>query len=198
MTLLDKARQLFRTPVVAHAAPSTVPARQVGWSAAIPAAATAQVQRTAPPPPAPVQNSVPSGDQAAIERYRYRLRTSPPQQLEQVHAAAFAKLAPAQRRQVLLGLAPEVPVGERIAAADDPQSLARLATRAEVRQTGTLERVFGAAGGTFPGGLLAGVAAAVVGSVPVDGLLDTGSADPGLLDLGGRADRSGSGGASDL
>ncbi len=36
-----------------------------------------------------------SEDEIAIERYRYLLRTAPPQTIEQVHAEAFSKLSPA-------------------------------------------------------------------------------------------------------
>ena len=134
--------------------------------------------------------------------YRYLLRTSTPAQLEEVHAEAFARLTPSQRRQVLEGLAADVPTSERIAAADDPRSLARMATRAEVRRPGTLERVFGGAGvgtgGALVGGLLAGVATAVVGSVLVDSLFDTGLGDSGLIDLGVDGDPFGFDGGFDF
>ena len=35
-----------------------------------------------------------SGDEQAIARYRYMLKTAPPETLEQAHAEAFAKLTP--------------------------------------------------------------------------------------------------------
>ena len=188
MGLLDKARQLFPAPVATYGTDTGAPARRGTWSTALPTAVTGYGQRTAAPASVPVAGPFPSDDQTAVERYRYLLRTSPPEQVEQVHAEAFAELTPAQRREVLRGLAPEVPVSERIAAADDPRSLARMATRAEMRQPGTLERVFGgtgtSAGGAVAGGLLAGVAAAVVGSVLVDGLLDTGFGDSGSFGTG--------------
>src|SRR5690349_12111879 len=72
-------------------------------------------------------------DEAAIERYRYMLRTAPPETVEQAHAEAFAKLTPEQRRTVLADLSTEVPASER-ATSDDPRSLARMATRAEMRR----------------------------------------------------------------
>src|SRR5688500_19125245 len=81
-------------------------------------------------------------DERALERYRYLLRTAPPEAIEQAHAEAFAQLTPAQRRLVLEGLNGDLPPGER-ADRDDPQSLARMATRAELRRPGTLERTFG-------------------------------------------------------
>src|SRR5215218_4183217 len=84
-------------------------------------------------------------DQQAIERYRYLLRTAPPEQIEQAHAEAFAQLTVDQRQQVLAQLAAAVPAGER-PRTDDPGTLARVATRAEIRQPGTLERVFGGYG----------------------------------------------------
>ena len=80
-------------------------------------------------------------DQQAIERYRYLLRTAPPQDLERAHAEAFAQLTPEQRAQVLQELSAAVPPSER-PTSDDPASLARMATRAEMRQPGTMERVF--------------------------------------------------------
>jgi hypothetical protein len=126
----------------------------------------------------------PAEDRTAIERYRYLLRTAPPENIEEAHADAFARLTPAQRRQVLERLADELPAAERPTSSDDPGSLARAATRAEMRRPGTLERVFGGAGmGGLAGGLLAGVALAFVGSAVIDGLFDTGLGDMGLIDV---------------
>src|SRR5215216_4991857 len=65
------------------------------------------------------------------------------------HEEALAKLTPSQRAQALRELAAETPEGERAALAggrEDPKSLARLATRAEMRQPGTMERLFGGTG----------------------------------------------------
>lgn len=86
-------------------------------------------------------------DEQAIERYRYLLRTPPPETIEQAHAEAFATLTPEQRRVVLEELSGTLSSAERaagIAYDDNPRSLARLATRAEVRQPGTLERTWNA------------------------------------------------------
>ena len=93
-----------------------------------------------------------SADEQAVERYRYMLRTAPPEDIERAHEEAFANLTPDQRRMVLEGLSKEVPESERRAASDDPRSLARLATRAEMRQPGTLERTFSGMGGYGGGG----------------------------------------------
>src|SRR4051794_28337689 len=92
-----------------------------------------------------------SEDERAIERYRYLLRTAPPDQVEAAHAEAFAKLTPDQRRQVLEQLSAAVPASER-PRSDDAQTLARTATRAEFRQPGFLERTFGGYGGGYGGG----------------------------------------------
>ena len=102
-----------------------------------------------------------SADEQAIERYRYLVRTAPPETIEEAHAEAFAQLTPEQRRLVLAELSRELPERERAASAghgDDPRSLARLATRAELRQPGALERAFGgmAAPGIGLGGLIGG------------------------------------------
>lgn len=106
-----------------------------------------------------------NSDEQAIERYRYLLRTAPPDQVEQAHAEAFARLSPEQRQQVLQQLSGELPPGER-ADSDDPQALARMATRAEMRQPGTLERNLGGVGigGVVAGSLLGTVAGAFIGT----------------------------------
>jgi hypothetical protein len=115
-------------------------------------------------------------DEVAVERYRYMLRTAPPETLEQAHAEAFAKLTPDQRRKVLQDLGTTVPAAER-ATSDDPQSLARMATRAEMREPGTMERVLGGGrggmgmGGVIAGSLLASVAGAFVGTAIADAFL---------------------------
>jgi hypothetical protein len=133
-----------------------------------------------------------SEDQRAIERYRYLLKTAPPDQIEEAHAEAFAKLTPEQRRQVLDQLAG---TGER-PQGDDPRSLARAATRAEVRHPGTLERAFGGGygrGGGYGGGygpsfgsmvggsLLGTIGGLVIGTAVADALFDTGLGDGGLF-----------------
>ncbi|MBC7797606.1 MAG: hypothetical protein H7Z37_12100 [Pyrinomonadaceae bacterium] len=117
-----------------------------------------------------------NADEQAIARYRYMLQTAPPETIEQAHAEAFAKLTPEQRRTMLQEISSELPENERQAAAqngENPQNLARLATRAEVRQPGTIERMFGGnnygGGGMGFGGMLAtsflgSIAGSVVGS----------------------------------
>jgi hypothetical protein len=113
-----------------------------------------------------------SEDERALERYRYLLRTAPPETIEQVHAEAFARLTPDQRRMALQDLAQYVPEHER-ATSDDPRTLARAATRAELRQPGTLERAFGGGfgggggmgfGGSFASSLLGTVAGYAIAS----------------------------------
>jgi hypothetical protein len=120
------------------------------------------------------QSADASADDLAIERYRYLLRTAPPETIEQAHAEAFARLTPEQRRRVLQELDKELPEAERAAAAragDSPEQLARVATRAEIRQPGILERTFGGLGGApgfggfFAGSLLGSVAGTVLGSM---------------------------------
>ena len=115
-----------------------------------------------------------SSDEQAIARYRYMLRTAPPETIEQAHEEAFAKLTPAQRAQVLRELNTQLPPGEQIhgAAAGDPHVLARMATRAELRRPGTIERSFGGMGGGLGGAalgmggtILASLATGFVGSM---------------------------------
>ena len=99
-----------------------------------------------------------SEDEQALARYRYMLKTAPPETIEQAHVEAFAKLTPEQRRMLLEQLRNKMPDAERAyAAADTPQALARMATRAEVRRPGTLEGLFGRLPGATPefGGMMA-------------------------------------------
>ncbi|KQQ19884.1 hypothetical protein ASF48_13315 [Rathayibacter sp. Leaf299] len=104
----------------------------------------------------PPGRSARSEDEIAIERYRYLLRTAPPEALEQVHREAFEQLTPEQRRQVFRELSEGAPVGDA-PRSDDPQALAQSATRSELRQPGFMERRFagGGAGGMGFGGVLA-------------------------------------------
>jgi len=136
------------------------------------------------------QTSRGNGDQQAIERYRYLLRTAPPDAIEQAHQEAFAQLTPEQRGQVLAELSREVPPAERGQAQPEPNALARLATRAELRQPGTLERVFGGSrfggapgvgagpgmgmgmGGSFAGTLLSSIAGTFIGTAIAHQFLD--------------------------
>jgi hypothetical protein len=115
----------------------------------------------------------PPSDEQAIERYRYMLRTAPPETIEQAHAEAFAKLSESQRREVLQGLREVTPPREYEAASSggDPQSLARMATRAEIRQPGALQRLFGGTsagpgfGSMLAGSLFGSIAGTVLGSM---------------------------------
>jgi hypothetical protein len=149
-------------------------------------------------------------DEQAVARYRYLLRTAPPEQIEQAHAEAFAQLTADQRQQVLAQLAAAVPAAER-PRTDDPATLARVATRAEVRHPGTLERALGGYGpgygsgrgydqgygggyrggyggyggpgmGSMIGGSLLGtIGGLVIGTAVADALFDTGMGDGGLF-----------------
>src|SRR5690242_8779607 len=91
----------------------------------------------------------PSADDQAIARYRYMLRTAPPEAIEQAHAEAFAQLTPQQRQRLLHAFAADMPESERasaLRAEASPGYLARAATRAEVRQPGAIERTMGSIG----------------------------------------------------
>ena len=124
----------------------------------------------------------PDTDEQALQRYRYMLKTAPPETIEQAHEEAFTKLTPNQRAQALRELAAETPEGERAAALagghDEPKSLARLATRAEIRQPGTIERTFGGTGrgagmGGMGGTIFTSLAAGFVGSIVAQQFLDS-------------------------
>jgi hypothetical protein len=112
-------------------------------------------------------------DERAIERYRYMLATAPPEEIERAHEEAFAQLSPEQRRAVLDQLAKHVPSGE--ARGDDPASLARAATRAEIRQPGTIERAWGgqgAAGFGLGSFFLSTLAASFIGTAIAQSFFD--------------------------
>ena len=124
------------------------------------------------------QQSDATADEQAIARYRYLLKTAPPEAIEQAHAEAFAGLTPAQRQRLLQELASDMPDAERNAAyraGETPGALARVATRAELREPGTMERAWnrmgtmpGAGmglGGMFAGSLLASMAGSVLGTM---------------------------------
>jgi len=114
------------------------------------------------------QPVAPSEDEQALARYRYMLKTAPPETIEQAHLEAFARLTPQQRQLLLEQLRAEMPESERAYATDNPQTLARLATRAEVREPGTMERLFGrlpAAGPGFGGGMASSFLGSMAGSV---------------------------------
>ena len=105
------------------------------------------------PAPRRSSGSQPVSEDQAVARYRYLLRTASPDQLEAVHAEAFARLTPEQRQQLLQELGSSLPPGERVTS-DSPQDLARAATRAEARQPGFMEQTFGRS--RFGGGMAGG------------------------------------------
>ena len=159
-------------------------------------AGSAPSARPGPVPPGPMQSGGGSGDERAIARYRYLLRTAPPESLEQVHAEAFARLTPEQREQVLAELSSGLPAGEA-APTSDPQSMARAATRAELRQPGYLEQTFsrgrfgggglgmgGGMGGTIMGSMMGTIAGVVIGSAIADALFDDYDSSPEAASAG--------------
>jgi hypothetical protein len=120
-----------------------------------------------------------SDDERAVERYRYLLRTAPPETIEQVHAEAFAKLTDAQRALIYEELSKGAGTGER-PLSSEPATLARAATRAEMRTPGAMERVVGGGqagflnsgfGSSIAGSLLGTVAGYVIGSALVSAFL---------------------------
>jgi hypothetical protein len=130
-------------------------------------------------------------DEQALARYRYMLQTAPPEDIERAHEEAFARLTPDQRRQALAALAQVVPPSE--IRGDDPASLARTATRAEVRQPGTIERVWGSGGAGLGLGswFLATLAASFIGTAAAQAFFDN---DPGVS--GDAADQGSDAGAA--
>jgi hypothetical protein len=109
-----------------------------------------------------VASDTPSADdERAIARYLYLLRTAPPEAIEQVHADAFRVLTEAQRGELLGRIAQVLPPYERglaVPVNGTPIGLARLITRAEMRQPGTVARLFGPGSGVAGMAGMAGVA----------------------------------------
>ena len=123
-------------------------------------------------------------DDQALERYRYMLSTAPAEDIERAHEEAFARLTPDQRRQALQALAREVPPSE--IQGDDPASLARTATRAEIRQPGTIERAWGSGAGPGLGGwFLTTLAASFIGTAIAQSFFDSDQAGGSAAGAGG-------------
>jgi hypothetical protein len=122
------------------------------------------------PPPQPPRQARPSEDELAVERYRYLLRTAPPDKLEEAHREAFERLTPEQRATIQQQLAQAVP--DEAPASTDPQELARSATRAELRRPGTMEQTLGRQGAMpgMAGNFLSTFAAVVVGTTVAQAL----------------------------
>lgn len=120
--------------------------------------------------------AAPLTDEQALQRYRYMLATAPPEDIERAHQEAFERLTPEQRAQALQALAREVPPGE--IRGDDPASMARAATRAELREPGTIERAWGRGfgGGGFASSFLPMLAASFIGTSIAQSFFDS---DPG-------------------
>lgn len=102
---------------------------------------------------------VSAADRGAIARYDYLLRTAEPDQIENVHREAFARLTPEQREQINSRLQTDLSAEQRPRSASS-EDLARSATRAEMARPGSLRTLF-ARGGR--GGGKAGVAAGALG-----------------------------------
>jgi len=140
-------------------------------------------------------------DRAAIARYRYLLRTAPPEQIEEAHAQAFSQLTPQQRQQVLQEMTQTLPASER-PQSDDPRQMARAATRAEMQQPGYLQRTFGGRGnaggmggggmmGALGGSLLGTIAGVVIGTAIADAMLGGFEGSPEQQDFAAGGDGSG-------
>ncbi len=138
-------------------------------------------------------------DRAAIARYRYLLRTAPPEQIEEAHAQAFAQLSPTQRQQILQEMTQTLPASEQPQSAD-PRQMARAATRAEMQRPGYLQSTFGGRGygggmgggmmGAFGGSLLGTIAGVVIGTTVADAMLGGFDGSPEQQDVAAGGDGS--------
>jgi hypothetical protein len=125
-------------------------------------------------------------DEQALERYRYLVRTAPPEAVEEAHREAFERLTPEQRRQVLRELNAVTPANERVTdeSRPDPRTLARMATRSELRQPGVLERSLQGPGlgGMFGSSLMGSIVGSVLGSAIAHQMFGGSHPDPGTQD----------------
>ena len=148
--------------------------------------AGAQALRSA----APASRPAATDDERAVARYRYLLRTAPPEQLEAMHAEAFAALTPEQRQQLLRELSTASP--DDAGTSSEPADLARAATRAEMRRPGTLESTFSRGssagapgmGSMFAGSMMGTVAGVVVGSAVANMLFGGYEGSPEAQEVG--------------
>ena len=144
--------------------------------------------------PTPTNQPPKSDDEVAIERYRYLLRTAPPETIEQVHAEAFSKLTEPQRQQVLAELSAGLPPYEQ-PRSSDPQAMARAATHAEYMNPGFMERTLGpqrqgpSFGSMLGSSILGTVVGYVIGSALVSSFMAPAFADQGYD--GGSEDATG-------
>ena len=147
-------------------------------------------------PGRPEQRGHADPDKVALAKYDYLLRTSNPDQLEQVHHDAFARLTPAQRQQVRDRLNSELPPHEHLRD-DSSGGMARAMTRGEMSRPGLIRRVLGGSGrsgggraGSFAGGAAVGAGAMALGGLAVavaGGAVVSAAAAPvlaGAADLG--------------
>ncbi|SEW29809.1 hypothetical protein SAMN05421595_1857 [Austwickia chelonae] len=172
-------------PAPAPAAAPAPPAMPPAPPAAAPSPAPVNPGEQPPAQPgAPASGgqTLSAADEQALKRYQYMLQTAPPDQIEKAHEEAFAKLTPEQRKELLARLSKGNPADKP--ADDSPQALARSATRTEMREPGSLQKVVGGEGaGMGKGGaalgmgaaLLGGVAAGVVGTAVFNSLFDENS-----------------------
>jgi hypothetical protein len=160
-------------------------------------------QPYAVPPP---RGGASTEDERAIARYKYLLRTAPPEDIEKVHTEAFGKLTPEQRQMVLQRLNEDLPEGER-PRSDEPADLARSATRAEMSRPGYLQGAFGGGrpggmgtgmgmGGMIAGSMLGTIAGVVVGSALADMMLGGYESSPEAQEAGDASADAGDSGDS--
>ncbi len=151
-------------------------------------------------PRAPRNRRPANADEQALARYRYMLQTAPPEDIEAAHQEAFGRLTPEQRQMVLQQMSQIVPQNEAAHLSDNPRDLARAATRAEMRQPGAMQRMFGGSnqmggqmgqtgggmmgggggimggmGGMLAGGLLTSIAGGFIGSSIANSFFNNGA-----------------------
>lgn len=130
------------------------------------AAAAVRARSGQTPAPGPSRPAPAPDDAAAVARYDYLMRTATPDQIEQVHAEAFARLTPAQRDEVLLRMRDALRPSEQ-PASPAPGELARAAARSEAREPGLVHRLLGGGGGDA---VLGGVAAPLLAQATAIGV----------------------------
>ncbi len=124
-----------------------------------------------------------------LQRYRFIVRTAPPDEMEEAYVAAFTAIPGEQRVRLPGELAQMLPEEERASIylnQHDPQTLARIAIAAEQHHAGSIERVLRAVDGGLRGlassTLLNTFATAFVDSRTAQRFFDNLERDPDFAD----------------
>jgi hypothetical protein len=109
----------------------------------------------------------------ALERYRYLVRTAPPELLDLAHRAGFGQLDREAQATAVGQLNAVLPPVEQVPlqALSDPSVFSRAATRAELKQPGAVEEALFSRGAALPGTPFGAVVSSFIEAAAAQGLL---------------------------